>query len=168
MVSEPGFEFAIEKANFLENVQKNRGGEESWGVSLKHQLQGNMGQHRPLEDRRPPTTHLPYWTGTTKSDGQKHSVCCSHADPVSLPSFTRVTRGLRVGARGCSGQSSMTIRGCVLALRVHPSSLWCQTPTIFGVVSWVLFLMSDTSEKKPALVLEVVPMMSKITEHKLN
>ena len=86
----------------------------------------------------------------------------------------------------------------LLVLGVHLSCLWCQNPTIFGVVSenslrdlgffeeffvsyissaFLVVLMSDTAEKKsamvsedkkPALVLEVVLMMSKITEHKLN
>ena len=100
---------------------------------------------------------------------------------------------------GFSYQSPTTTKGCVLASGVNPSSLWCQTPTIFGVLSENLLrdlgflqgilcllslrcslsvvLMSDTAEKKsvvvsndqePALVPEVVPMMSKITEHKLN
>ena len=39
------------------------------------------------------------------------------------------------------------------------------------LVSGVLFLvipMCDPDDKKPAAVSEVVPMMSKITEHKLN
>ena len=86
-----------------------------------------------------------------------------------------------------------------MASRVHPSGLWCQTPTIFGVLSekslrdlgflqgfffvsrlWgslSIVLMNDTAEKKsvvvsddqkPALMPKVVPVMSKITEHKLN
>ena len=85
-----------------------------------------------------------------------------------------------------------------MASGVHPSGLWCQTPTIFGVLSENLlrdlgffqgifcFLSLGCSlccsneytvekksavvsdDQKPALVSEVVPMMSKIMEHKLN
>ena len=41
----------------------------------------------------------------------------------------------RVRAHGCSDQSPTTTEGCVLALRFHPSGLWCKTLTIFGVLS---------------------------------
>ena len=43
MVSEPAFEFALVKANLREFLEKQRRGEEPWGVSLKHQLQGHVG-----------------------------------------------------------------------------------------------------------------------------
>ena len=36
---------------------------------------------------------------------------------------------------GFSGQSPRTTKECVLASGVHPSGLWCQTLTIFGVLS---------------------------------
>ena len=48
MVSEQGFEFALEKANFLENFWKNREEEKSrGGVSLKHQLSRAHGMTPP-------------------------------------------------------------------------------------------------------------------------
>ena len=44
MISEQGFEFDLEKEIFLrEFLEKQIRGEESWGVSLKHRLQGHMG-----------------------------------------------------------------------------------------------------------------------------
>ena len=78
---------------------------------------------------------------------------------------------------------------CVLVYEVHLFGLWCQNPTIFCVVSkkpitglgfpleivvsclWGTLLvipMSDPDNKKPSAVLEVVLMMPKIMEHKLN
>ena len=103
--------------------------------------------------------------------------------------FTHATRGLSVGVCGCFGQSPTTPAACILVLGVHLSGLWCQNPTVFGVVSkkpivrlgfplgivvsclWgtlLVILMSNPNDKKPVVVLKVVLMMSKITEHKLN
>ena len=83
----------------------------------------------------------------------------------------------------------MTPTVCVLVYGVHLFGLWCQNQTIFGVVSkkpvtglgfpleivvyclWGTLLvipMSDPDDKKPTAVPEVVSMMSKIMEHKLN
>ena len=89
-----------------------------------------------------------------------------------------------MGARGCSGQSPATPVACFLVLGVHLSGLWCQNPTVFGIVEglgfplgivvsclWGTLLvipMSDPHYKKPTAVPKVVSMMSKITEHKLN
>ena len=139
MISELDFEFALEKANFLENFRKNKEEEKSRGVL--HQLQGHVGRHHPPEEE-----HRSLLTTVTKFGGRKHNACCSradlvslpyftHADLVSLPYFIHATHGPCVGACGCSGQSLMTTGGCVLASRVHPSNLWCQTPTIFCVLS---------------------------------
>ena len=41
-----------------------------------------------------------------------------------------------MGVHGCSDQSPVIPAACVLVLGVHLSGLWCQNPTVFGVVSF--------------------------------